>query len=395
MAFTDPPNSANYVVFDNGGPIDCDEEPDDPAYAASASIDCVNEAIRITNDGTAPIVGYGSTIGSRREIPAGGSATVPWGRDPGGNLLDPSTWEAYTINADTSETLFDSGSFTLAQYDAQCEAEEELTYTYTAEPVCVADFPHVRFTATGTGDVYIAQNTHSAGLARAGGPPITLPWDEHQAIPFPETDWEAVRTDTSAVFDTGSFTLAEDNPCVTATVPGAPTGLTVTPGNSSVTATWTAPSTTVVLPSPVTGLASLLMEQTGPRSPTAPQPAVSSTGLQNGTRYYVRVQAVNAVGSSAFSSCRSAVPRTVASVPRSLTAVPTNVAGQVQAVLAAPCLQRWLGDHRLRHPALTERHVRLGRRSTTASRTTTTYTVTGLDQRDPLLLPGDRQERRR
>ena len=68
----------------------------------------------------------------------------------------------------------------------------KLTYSYTAEPVCVADFPHVRFTATGTGDVYIAQNTHSAGLARAGGPPITLPWDEYQAIPFPTTDWEAL-----------------------------------------------------------------------------------------------------------------------------------------------------------------------------------------------------------
>ena len=242
VAFPDPPNSANYVVFDSGGPIDCDDEIDDPAYAASASIDCANEAIRITNDGTAPIVGYGSNIGSERQIPVGGSATVPWGRDPGGNMLDPSIWEAYTINADTSETLFDTGSFTLAEYEAQCVAEEELTYSYTAEPVCVADFPHVRFTATGTGDVYIAQNTHSADLARAGGPPITLPWDEHQAIPFPTTDWDAIRTDTFQEFDHGSFTLADDDPCHVTSPPSAPRSLAATPGNRSVKLTWLLPT---------------------------------------------------------------------------------------------------------------------------------------------------------
>ncbi len=105
VAFPDPPNSANYVVFDSGGPIDCDDETNDPAYAASALIDCANEAIRITNEGTAPIVGFGPNIGSERQIPVGGSALVPWGRDPGGNMLDPSTWEAYTINADTSDDV--------------------------------------------------------------------------------------------------------------------------------------------------------------------------------------------------------------------------------------------------------------------------------------------------
>ena len=308
--------------------------------AASASIDCVNEGIRITNDGTAPIVGYGSTIGSRREIPAGGSATVPWGRDPSGNMLDPSTWEAYTINADTSETLFDSGSFTLAEYDAQCDAEEELTYTYTAEPVCVADFPHVRFTATGTGDVYIAQNTHSAGLATAGGPPITLPWDEHQAIPFPETDWEAIRTDTSEVFDTGSFTLAEDNPCVTATVPGAPTGLATTvalPANGvdsgEVALSWTAPAanggsaiTDYLVEYSANGGTSWSTFTDGTSTVTS----ATVTGLTNGTAYTFRVSAVNAAGTGAPSTTTSATPRTVPGAPTGLTATP----GSTQVTLS-------------------------------------------------------------
>ena len=133
VAFPDPPNSANYVVFDSGGPIDCDEEPDDPAYAASASIDCVNEAIRITNDGTAPIVGYGSTIGSRREIPAGGSATVPWGRDPGGNIarsIDVGGVHDKDDGSETSSTGDRSRS-------PSTTPSATLTYSVTAEPVCV------------------------------------------------------------------------------------------------------------------------------------------------------------------------------------------------------------------------------------------------------------------
>jgi predicted phage tail protein len=328
VAFEDPPGTFNLVVFDSGGPIECDDPPDDPVYSATMRLVCT-EAIRITNDGTETIAGYGPTAGSRVEILPGESATVPWGRDPNGNMLDFSTAEAYTINADGSETLFDWGTFALTDYRAVCA---EKTYTYTAVPVCVGDFPHVRFTATGTGDVYIAQNTHSAGLAKAGGPPITLPWDEHQAIPFPETDWDAIRTDTNAVFDSGSFTLADDNPCVS--VPGAPTGLKLTPGNGSVTATWTAPSNNGG--SAITGYR-FAISPDGTHWTTLTHGTTTSrtvNGLKNGTRYYVKVQAVNTAGNSAFSTVANTIPRTKPTAPRALAATPGN--GRVVLKWLAP-----------------------------------------------------------
>jgi titin len=254
----------------------------------------------------------------------------------------------------------------------ECEA---LTYTYAAVPVCVADFPHVRFTATGTGDVYIAQNTHSAGLAEAGGPPITLPWDEHQAIPFPTTDWEAIRTDTSEVFDTGSFTLAQDNPC--ATVPGAPSGLRVTGGNGTITATWTAPVNNGG--SPITGY-KVGISPDGVNFTTLSQGTATSRTFnlsQRGTRFYVRVQAVNAVGDSAFSTVQNAVTWNVPAAPRSLTAVATNVSGQVRLSWLLPASNGGaaITDYTIqRSPNGSSGWVTIN----DGVRTATSYTVTGL-----------------
>jgi predicted phage tail protein len=76
-----------------------------------------------------------------------------------------------------------------------------------------------------------------------------------------------------------------------------------------------------------------------------------ATGLANGTRYYFRVLARNAVGDTA-SATVSAVPRTVASAPRSVTATPGS--RQVKLTWAAPSsnggsaitgyvVQRWTG----------------------------------------------------
>ena len=264
-----------------------------PVYAATSQIACAPAGIRITNTGTATFAAYGATTSTRTEVAPGQSAVVPWAMS-GANMVNQMVVRANTINADDSETMFYSATFALPDYQSVCPT---LTYTYTAVPACVANFPHVRFTATGTGDVYIAQNTHSADLAKAGGPPITLPWDEHQAIPFPVTDWEAVRTDTFQVFDTGSFTLADDNPCVS--VPGAPTGLKLTPGNGSLTATWTAPSNNGG--SAITGYR-FGISPDGTNWTTLTHATTTSrvvNGLRNGTRYYVRVQALNAAGNSA------------------------------------------------------------------------------------------------
>ena len=56
----------------------------------------------------------------------------------------------------------------------------------------------------------------------------------------------------------------------------------------------------------------------------------------------------------------NAIPRTTPTAPRSLAAAPTNVSGQIRLTWLAPVVERRVGDHRLRHPTLTERLVWLG-----------------------------------
>ncbi len=82
------------------------------------------------------------------------------------------------------------------------------------------------------------------------------------------------------------------------TVPGAPTGLTATAGNSQVTLSWTAPASDGG--SHVSGY-NVFEGTTADLSGSAPVTNVTGTavtlaGLINGTRYYFRVAAVNRVG---------------------------------------------------------------------------------------------------
>ena len=61
-------------------------------------------------------------------------------------------------------------------------------------------------------------------------------------------------------------------------------------------------------------------------------------GLVNGTRYYFRVNAVNASGWSPTSNVANAVPFHAFTAPRSLGAAPTNVSGQVRLTWLRPWL---------------------------------------------------------
>jgi titin len=122
----------------------------------------------------------------------------------------------------------------------------------------------------------------------------------------------------------------------TPTAPSAPTGLSATPGNTTVALTWTAPTDNGG--SVITGYN--VYEGTsvgGENYSTAVNGSTliatttySVTGLTNATKYYFTVKAVNAIGSSAPSNEAWATPAaTVPGPPRSVVATGANLSATV------------------------------------------------------------------
>src|SRR6476661_8290585 len=121
---------------------------------------------------------------------------------------------------------------------------------------------------------------------------------------------------------------ASATPQSAATVPSAPQSLAAAATNTTVALTWTAPASNGG--SAVTGYNVYRGTSAGGESATAIASNVSGTaftdtGLVNGTAYFYRVAAVNAVGTSALSNEASATPQsTVASASLSLAATASN-----------------------------------------------------------------------
>jgi predicted phage tail protein len=111
--------------------------------------------------------------------------------------------------------------------------------------------------------------------------------------------------------------------------PGAPTGLTPTPGNTSVALSWTAPGSdggSAILGYNVYEGTSPGGESATPVNGTVPVSGTSATvtDLTNGTLYYFTVKAVSAVGTSPASNEASATPATSPGAPTGLTPTPGN-----------------------------------------------------------------------
>ncbi len=120
------------------------------------------------------------------------------------------------------------------------------------------------------------------------------------------------------------------------TTPSAPTALALSPGNTQLSASWSAPTDTGG--SAVT--AYHLRYRTGGGAWTEISSGIGTstqhiiTGLTNGSTYEVQARAVNAQGNGSWSASETATPVTTPSAPTALTLSPGNT--QLSASWSAP-----------------------------------------------------------
>ena len=120
--------------------------------------------------------------------------------------------------------------------------------------------------------------------------------------------------------------------------------------------------------------------------------AFTVTGLTNGTRYYFRVYAVNDGGNRPRQQRRQHHPADCPDGTPIVGGSPDEPVRPDPPDLGGAAVERWLGDHRLHHPALPQRHDRLGDHQRRRQHRHRVHRDRP-GQRHPLLLPGPRQER--
>ena len=136
----------------------------------------------------------------------------------------------------------------------------------------------------------------------------------------------------TATNDVGTSTSSASSNSVTIpSVPGTPTGVTATPGNTQATVTWTAPSNggSAITAYVITPYLNGTTAQTA-QTFTSTNTTQAVTGLTNGNAYTFKVAAINAVGTGNQSSSSNSV--TPAHVPGAPT-IGTATAGNASATV--------------------------------------------------------------
>ncbi|MGI8667513.1 MAG: PKD domain-containing protein [Jatrophihabitans sp.] len=187
-----------------------------------------------------------------------------------------------------------------------------LTATATANPTSGQTPLSVAFTGTGTGGTPPYSYSWNFGDGSAAG---TAQNPSHTYTATCTCTATLTVTDsTSPTRKTASAALTITASPIAGTVPGAPTGLAATAGNSQASLSWTAPASNggVAITSyrvyrgTSPGAETLL--STGGCSGLGSVLSCTDTGLTNGQSYYYRVSAVNSIGEGAQSNEASAAP---------------------------------------------------------------------------------------
>ena len=213
----------------------------------------------------------------------------------------------------------------------------------------------------------------------AGDATADNPWDFGTGMQYP-----ALRADFNVNGTPTAFEFGGQGRAVPA-APAAPTALTATAADAAVTLNWTAPVNDGG--APITGYMidySVMADFSSPTTVTTTDAATSYTvsGLANGTLYYFRVAAVNAVGTSAYypGAADAAVsatpaPATVPAAPTALTATAADAAVTLNWTAAASDGGATITGHMIDHSVMADFSSPTPVTTTDAA---TSYTVSGL-----------------
>ena len=285
-----------------------------------------------TNNGGEPVTSY----------------NIYQGTSSGGETLLQNT--ASTATTFTSTGLTNGTTYYFKVTAVNSVGESLSSNEVSATPAVVPGAPTTLTATAGNAQVALVWGAPT----NSGGDPV-IGYQIYQGTsPGGETLLTSTSTTTAAYTSTGlsngttyyfvvsAITLAGEGPfsneasATPATLPGAPTGLTATGGDTQVVLDWAAPASNggsaIMFYNVYEGTApgaETLLGSTGTTSTT-----FTPTGLTNGTKYYFEVAAVNGVGQGPVSNETSATPATPPGAPTGLTATRGNT--QVALAWNAP-----------------------------------------------------------